>query len=443
MAENEPDYVEARPTERPMLRTEDWWANWIGIVIIVASVGATLLALPNLPKLDLWTQNPLLALPGMRLVTILAVLAALGAVITLGIAVMRQGPRSFARGFLVIAAIAVIASVIAKQATIDYYGLEYVLWALLLGLLIANTVGTPQWVLAGARGELFIKTGLVLMGAEILASNIVALGPPGVFVSWTVAPTSVLLMWLLGTRVLKMKSPSLVMIIACCTSVCGVSAAIASAAACRAKKEELTLAIGITMIFTVIMMIAMPVLCRMMGLDDMVAGAWIGGTVDSTGAVVASGAMLGPTAEKVASVVKMIQNALIGFLAFGIAVYWVSVIERKPDAPRPSIKEIWLPFPKFILGFLGASLLFSFVLLPLLGKDAVDTATGFTKNMRGWLFALAFASIGLESNFRELASQLVGGKPIILYIVGQTLSVLLSLLAAWLAFGGVLFTVTM
>ena len=314
---------------------------------------------------------------------------------------------------------------------------------MLLGLLIANTVGTPQWVLAGARGELFIKTGLVLMGAEILASNIVALGPPGVFVSWTVAPTSVLLMWLLGTRVLKMKSPSLVMIIACCTSVCGVSAAIASAAACRAKKEELTLAIGITMIFTVIMMIAMPVLCRMMGLDDMVAGAWIGGTVDSTGAVVASGAMLGPTAEKVASVVKMIQNALIGFLAFGIAVYWVSVIERKPDAPRPSIKEIWLPFPKFILGFLGASLLFSFVLLPLLGKDAVDTATGFTKNMRGWLFALAFASIGLESNFRELASQLVGGKPIILYIVGQTLSVLLSLLAAWLAFGGVLFTVTM
>ena len=137
----------------------------------------------------------------------------------------------------------------------------------------------------------------------------------------------------------------------------------------------------------------------------------------------------------------MIQNILIGVVAFCVAVFWVTRVERDPHGPKPNAMEIWHRFPKFIVGFVGASLLFSFILVPMLGSTAVekDIIGAMTKTLRGWLFCLAFVSIGLESNFRDLAGQIVGGKPIWLYIVGQSFNLVLTLLAAWLAFGGVLF----
>ena len=307
-----------------------------------------------------------------------------------------------------------------------------------LGLLLSNTVGTPRWLEVGARSELFIKIGLVLLGAELLVGRIVELGGPGLMVAYLVTPVIILMMWSFGTRFLRMPSKALVIIIACATSVCGVSAAVAAAAAVRAKKEELTLGIGLTMIFTVGMMVGMPALSRALGLDPWVAGAWIGGTVDSTGAVVAAGAMLGDDAEKVAAVVKMIQNTMIGGIAFLIALYWVAKVEPT-EGERPSARILWERFPKFVLGFLLASALASFVLEPLLGSDGTDTITTITKGFRGWFFAMAFVAIGLESNFRRLTEHLVGGKPIVLYAVGQSVNIVLTLLVAWLAFGGALF----
>jgi uncharacterized membrane protein YadS len=231
------------------------------------------------------------------------------------------------------------------------------------------------------------------------------------------------------------------MIIAAATSVCGVSAAIATAAACKAKKEELTLAVGMTLIFTVLMMIFMPVGIKMLGMNTAVGAAWMGGTIDATGAVVAAGSMLGAEAEKIAAVVKMIQNILIGVVAFIVAIYFTFKVEQRSDATKPNAMEIWYRFPKFIVGFVGASILFSFVLIPIYGTGYVesDVIKASTKTLRGWLFCLAFVSIGLESNFRDLGSQLVGGKPIILYVIGQSFNLILTLFMAFLAFGGILF----
>jgi uncharacterized membrane protein YadS len=173
-----------------------------------------------------------------------------------------------------------------------------------------------------------------------------------------------------------------------------------------------------------------------MGLDDHVAGAWIGGTVDSTGAVVAAGSLFSEAAGQVAAVVKMIQNTLIGVVAFAIALYWAGAVERGARVPRPSARQIWSRFPKFVLGFVGASVLLSFVLLPVMGEAAVDRMVGATiAPLRNWFFALAFVSIGLESDFRQLGKHLAGGKPIALYAIGQSFNVLLTLIVAWLAFG--------
>jgi len=378
---------------------------------------------------------------GNILFGLLALLFLLGVLTSIGVGVMGQDSLRYLSGFATVFILAVLADVCAKQYTINSYGLGYAFWALAIGLLISNTIGAPRWLMAGAKTEMYIKTGLVLLGAEILFNKILKLGGPGLFVAWLVTPTVIIFMYLFGTKILKIASNRLVIIIAAATSVCGVSAAIATAASCKAKKEELTLAVGMTLIFTVLMMIFMPMAIKYVGMDLIVGAAWMGGTIDATGAVVAAGAFLGPEAEQVAAVVKMVQNVLIGVVAFCVAVFWVTRVERDPEGPKPSAMEIWYRFPKFIVGFLGASLVFSFILVPALGSTAVEKNIigAMTKTLRGWLFCLAFISIGLESNFRDLAGQVVGGKPIWLYIIGQSFNLVLTLIAAYLAFGGILF----
>jgi uncharacterized integral membrane protein (TIGR00698 family) len=425
-----------RPGWESLYRAEDWWAIWFAALLLV---GVAVGAITSVPKIGKWTNNPLDALSTELLLQLGAMAVGLGLMTAVGVACMKLDYRKYVGGFLAVVVLACLAYLLAHQGTMKAWGIGYAIWALGLGLLISNTVGSPKWLLQGARSELFIKTGLVLLGAEILFSKILKLGLPGLMVAWVVTPTVILFMWYLGTRTLGLASKKLTIIIAAATSVCGVSAAIATAAACRAKKSELTLAVGMTMIFTVLMMIGMPALSKVIGLSPAVGGAWLGGTIDSTGAVVAAGAFLGDHAEKVAAVVKMIQNILIGLVAFVVALVWVTKIERDPGARRPSLMEVWYRFPKFIVGFVMASVVFSFLLMPTLGSDRVAEILNVSKRLRGWFFCLAFVSIGLESNFRELAGQLVGGKPIILYIIGQSFNILLTLLLAWLAFGGVLF----
>jgi len=370
-------------------------------------------------------------------------LGLVGILTAIGISVMGKSPKDYLVGYVIIVLLAVISYSVANQAQIKGWGLSYAMWALLIGLLISNTIGTPKWLIPGAKTEMYIKTGLVLLGAEILFGKILSLGVPGLMVAWIVTPTVVIFMYIFGVRVLKMSSKCLVIIIAAATSVCGVSAAIAAAGASRAKKEELTLGVGMTLIFTVLMMIFMPIGIKASGMNDVLGAAWMGGTIDATGAVVAAGSMLGPRAETVAAVVKMIQNVLIGFLGFFVALYWVTSVDRDPNAPRPNLKEIWIRFPKFILGFIGASILFSFILTPLFswfyeggGLDLVEKGVikAVTNPLRGWFFCLAFVSIGLESNFRELSKQMEGGKPMVLYVIGQSFNLILTLFVAWLAF---------
>ena len=420
----------------PLLALEDWWAVWLGGLLIV---GVVTRLVTDVPGVGRWSTSPGDAFGIERLGGLAALCGGLLLLTTLAVRAMGAGAARQAAGFVPLFALAVIAYTLAQHSAIRATGFGYAFWALAIGLLIANTVGTPRWIQPALRGELYIKTGLVLLGAEILFGNVLNLGVPGLFVAWVVTPTVIIFMYQFGTRVLRMTNRSLVIVIAAATSVCGVSAAIAAAAASRAKKEELTLAVGMSLIFTVLMMVLMPLGIRASGMDTVVGAAWIGGTVDATGAVVAAGALLGEQAEQIAAVVKMIQNTLIGLVAFLIAVYWVTTVEPDSSAGSPQAIEIWRRFPKFIIGFVAASLLFSFVLTPLLGTGRVDEVLDLTSDLRGWLFCLAFVSIGLASSFRELSRHTAGGQPIRLYVTGQVFNLVLTLFAAYLAFGGILF----
>jgi hypothetical protein len=241
-----------------------------------------------------------------------------------------------------------------------------------------------------------------------------------------------------GVHLLRIPSRSLCMVVSADMSVCGVSAAIATAAACRAKKEELSLAIGLSLFFTVIMMVAMPPFIAWAGLDPVVGGAWLGGTIDATGAVVAAGEALGKEAGQVAATVKMIQNSMIGLIAFAVAVYWTGWVDRDGASTRGSLgSEVWRRFPKFILGFLLASLICSWLFSngPAQALWVDGAIGGFTSRLRGWMFCAGFVCMGLQTNFRELAPALVSGRPLLLYVGGQFLNLVLTLAMASLTFG--------
>jgi uncharacterized membrane protein YadS len=433
-----------------LFNSEDWLAVWIGgglllfcLLAVLASGsegGSTNPLKPWLAKPGAWSSNPIdsvfvagesTAIQGVVGVFALAIVA-----FGLGSVALGQKFTSFAVGFCMVFLLATLAYVLAGQHVIKSYNLSYALWALAMGLLISNTIGTPDWIRPAVRTEFFIKTGLVLLGAEVLFSRLLALGVPGIFVAWVVTPIVLITTFWFGQKILRIDSPSLNMVISADMSVCGVSAAIATAAACKAKKEELTLAIGMSLSFTVVMMVLMPTVIQAMGMSQVLGGAWMGGTIDATGAVSAAGSMLGEEALQVAATVKMIQNILIGVVAFCVALFWVLFMEGDKDGPKPSVGEIWNRFPKFIVGFVAASLTFSWIYGTVDGGPAiVDTVIkGSTKTLRGWFFCLAFVSIGLETNFKELAKFFKDGKPLILYIVGQSFNICLTLFMAWLMF---------
>ena len=364
--------------------------------------------------------------------------AMLAVVFCIGVKFMGESPLRFVAGFPFVFVIAVLSYMMAGQATMKAYGIGYAAWGIVFGLLISNTVGTPAWARPAARTEYYIKTGLVLLGAEVLFGKILAIGAPGLVVAWVVTPTVIVASYLFGVHVLKGMSKTLNITIAAAVSVCGVSAAIATAAACRAKKEELTLAVGMSLVFTAIMMILMPSLIKAMGMDHVIGGAWIGGTVDSTGAVAAAGEFLSDRALYVAATVKMIQNILIGVVAFCVAVYWCARVDTEACG-HVRASEIWFRFPKFVLGFVAASILCSLVYQRMgsdVGHAMMDYGVlrGFTKVLRGWFFCLAFVSIGLATNFRELRRHFSHGQPLVLYIVGQSLNLVLTLAMVYLMF---------
>jgi uncharacterized membrane protein YadS len=454
-------------TWQQMKTTEDWWAVWCAALLLLFALAAVWIVVPAsfsqavadgeqvsltsplkgwLDKPGKWTENPIASFysvsqDGTSVATpyrgVLGVFVVIGVLFTLAMQLRGKDAVGFARAFPIVFLLATIAYVLAGQSVIKAYNLEYALWALLVGLIISNTIGTPAWLRPAVVTEFFIKTGLVLLGAEVLMSRLLALGIPGIGVAWVVTPIVLISTFVFGQKVLKMPSKSLNMVISADMSVCGVSAAIATAASCRAKKEELSLAIGLSLSFTVVMMIVMPIVIQMLGLSPEVGGAWLGGTIDATGAVAVAGATLGDEALEVAATVKMIQNILIGVTAFLVAAYWVAYVENDSAAARPGIGEIWYRFPKFVLGFIAASILFSIVHAWVPGGDVLIDAMikGSTKTLRGWFFCLAFVCIGLDTNFKQLLPYFRGGKPMLLYVCGQSLNLLLTLLMAYLMFG--------
>ena len=209
-------------------------------------------------------------------------------------------------------------------------------------------------------------------------------------------------------------------------------------AASVAKKEDLSVAISISIIFTIIMMVFEPMIIEWVGMDQIMGGALIGGTVDSTGAWLLAASALGPAGVRVAAPVKMIQNILIGFIAFFVAIFFARKIDKTGKSEVKAV-EIWNRFPKFILGFMAASIIASVIFVPAVGAEKTGAINKVLGGFKDWAFVLAFTSIGLDTNFKQIAKSMQGGKVLWLYIVGQTFNIILTFAVVWLLLSGKIF----
>lgn len=430
-------------------KTEDWLAVWIGFIIISAGIvsvltGAFDFSAAKFSTWHLWEdvaeKKSLLAqFTAPFWLKLARTFLVLGVLFTAGVKLQGGRIKEYIPAFAALFILAVAVRLVSAEFTLNRY-LEWAFWALIIGLLISNTVGVPSWLRPAIRTEFYIKTGLVVMGFSVLFSNIAKFGLYGLGIAWVVTPIVIIFMWWFGTRVLKIDNKPLVITVASATSVCGTSAAIATGAAAGAKKNDLGVAISISIIFTILMMVFEPMIIKAVGMSPLMGGALIGGTVDSTGAVVLAGNALGPEGEQAAVLVKSIQNILIGFIAFFVALFFATKVDKTSDR-KVGAGEIWTRFPKFIIGFFVASLVASFVIQPLAGSADVKAINSVLDQYKNWAFVLAFTSIGLDTNFREIAKQLHGGKVLWLYIVGQIFNIALTFLAVWLLLSGVIFEI--
>ncbi len=438
-----------KPSISKLWKSEDWLAVWIGFVIILGGclavlTGAFDFSAAKFSTWHLWEdvaerKSLLSQMNGAFWLKMLRTFLVLAVLFTAGVKLQGGKVKEYLPAFAVLFVISVVVRLVSAEFTLNRY-LEWAFWALIIGLAISNTVGVPAWLRPAIRTEFYIKTGLVVMGFSVLFSNIAKFGLYGLGIAWIVTPIVILFMWWFGTKVLKIDNKPLVITVASATSVCGTSAAIATGAAAGAKKNDLGVAISVSIIFTILMMVFEPMIIKAVGMNELMGGALIGGTVDSTGAVVLAGNALGPEAEQAAVLVKSIQNILIGFIAFFVALFFATKVDNT-QGRKVGAGEIWTRFPKFIIGFFAASLVASFVIQPLAGSDEVKAINSVLSQYKNWAFVLAFTSIGLDTNFKEIAKQMHGGKVLWLYVVGQLFNIALTFLAVWLLLSGVIFEV--
>jgi len=349
--------------------------------------------------------------------------------------------KVYVQGFLGLCFVATVAFWIGTQSWCKRNGFGYAIWSILFGLMIGNSPLTSGDRLGSVKlvskdGEYFIKASLVLLAVQY--SILGDLGLPAIVVAWVESPITLLASFLIGTKLFKMDvGPAL--LIATGATWCGASAIAAIASVLSSPSEDVAVSIGIVAAGTVIFTFAQPYFAILVGMDERVAGAWIGASIDQTGNVIASAAIISDEATEVAGIVKIILNSGLGLLATAVAFWWQSrQLRMGPEENGAQEKKAfsWLflydKFPKFVLGYLISSAVLTLVVVE--GTANGDALPLAVKSMSKWWFSIAFCGIGISTNLASLYETARSTGVIKLYLVANTIDILLSFLFAWLMF---------
>lgn len=415
-------------TSKPFSLSEDWVVVILGFIIIALALVGVAVPKPTFSwsnTAELTTQ----VISAENLLTIGAQFLLVYGAAILGAVLLGKSLKSLLIVFPSVFIITVVALILAGNSVVQEYNLEAVIFSLGIGLIIGNFFKLPTWFREALSTELYVKIGLVLLGTSVIFGDILTAGGLGLLQAIVV----VLSVWYFAfwlCKKLKIDS-EMAMMLSSAVSICGVSAAIATSGAIKGDSKKLSYVVSLVLITAIPMMIFMPYIANWLGLSQEVTGAWLGGSIDTTGAVVASGSLVGEEALKISTIVKFSQNVLLGIAAFAISIYWTYSNSKSAEhAEKPTLKIIWERFPKFVLGFVGASLLFSFVISP----EQVSEVKGSLKSVQGLWFALAFTSIGLETNFKDLFVH-NNKKPLYAFLIAQTFNIIVTLVIAMLLFG--------
>lgn len=410
------------------LLTEDWTVVLLGFIIIgVALLGVKI---PS-PSFGWETTSDLTekVITAGNLVKLGQIFVFTYIIAVLAASVLGKSLSGTAKGFPIVFALTSLALVLAGNAFLKNWNLEAVIFSLTIGLVLSNFFTLPTWLTESLSTELFVKIGLILLGTSVIFGDILKAGSLGLIQALVV----VISVWYFAFWISKKMGidEEFAIMISSAVSICGVSAAIATSGAIKGDSKKLSYVISIVLITAIPMIIFLPFIAQALGLSQAVTGAWLGGTIDTTGAVIASGTMVGEEALKISTIVKFSQNVLLGFAAFAISIYWTVTNNQSATVQeaKPTGAIIWERFPKFVLGFIAASLLFSFVI----SSETLDSVKGGFKALQGLWFALAFTSIGLETKFSDLFSK-EGKKPLYAFLIAQLFNVFVTLAVAYVLF---------
>jgi len=328
----------------------------------------------------------------------------------------RPGPQlpRLIPGVLLLAAIGFLGK-LAEQSIASYAKLhhlhipniEYVLWAIVFGMAISNTIGVPSVFQPGVMTyEFWLKTGIVLLGARFLLGDVLKLGGVSLLLVVLELAVAFAFMTALG-RWFGLK-PKLTSLLAVGSAVCGVSAIIATKGAIEADDEDSSYAIAAILALGAIALFTFPVIGHGLHLGDRAYGMWAGLAVDNTAEATAAGALYSEAAGKIAVLAKTTRNAMIGFVVLGYAIYWAGKGQAQPVQSKAAF--LWQKFPKFVLGFLLISLLATF-------GSFTQPQIGSLANLSRWAFLLTFAGVGLRTNLKELRMQ--GLRPFAVGAIGE------------------------
>ena len=432
---------------------EDWWAVWIGLAIVVVAAllfadGSSIKWLAVSPKPwstlpDIGTQLASHALQYVALFVVWAALFGAGAR-SVGI---RLGQFVPAFAFVFILTIPIFALGVWTQAA--RYSLEPPVVALVVGLLLSNFARLPAWMDAGFRVEFYIKVGIVLLGATLPLTLILWAGPVAILQAAIVSLITFGVIFFVATRLGIDRR--LAAVLGAGGAVCGVSGSIAVAGAIGAKKEDGPIAITLVIIWAIVMIFVLPLVSSALGLSTGVAGAWIGSSefADATGLAAAQfyaghaghDPRIAGTADNAVATFTLMKvvgrDIWIGVWAFVLSIVATTRWEGTGVNVRPDAGEIWRRFPKFVLGFLVASLIitaFSHQLtFSAFTKTFTSDLVGPIKDLRTWAFTFCFLSIGLTTRFRALAA--AGSRPFWAFTSGVVVNVLLGFVLSALVFG--------
>lgn len=418
------------------LLVEDWVVTILSIPLLVIAGLATFL-----PKNALKVPSDLVHSESWLNIGALFIIALV--VLYIGNKLLNRPVKGIVRSFIVVFAVSLLAQFIAKIPAVKYFGFEAVFFSVIFGLIIRNCFHIPEWLKPAIQGEFFIKIGVVCLGATILFRDFVTSGITGI-VQACIVVTCVWLFAYWLSRKMKVEERA-GMTLSSGVTICGVSACIAAGGVVKVQEKHLSYIISVVLIIAVPMIYLMPYLAKLIvplltddvAIQQEIAGAWIGGTVDTTSGVGAASTLYSDEANKIAMIVKATQNVLIGVVAFCIATYLASRSEGDGKLHRPSLKIVWDKFPKFVLGFILASLVFSLLQQNEIFPDFAQkklAETGLAKAFSGFFFSLAFVCIGMDTRLKDIISK--ENRNILYTFLGaQAFNIVLTFFVAWLLFG--------